>query len=308
MEVPVRDRYNDIAEHGYRLHPRYDPRWEPSWFKTGKDFYTADDRQVTVMRVLHSCIPYSPYIPAGNRRNSHTRWPPEHSGQRDNHCAPLLDVIKLPAHFGSQQLMVFPSLRPVNQPRFQTFGDDCTANNIMFDPSQMYPNWFHPVKIDRSRNFKGTAKAYTRTQRPRRYYFINFGLSRQYTSRDSMDGPLRGGDESAPEHRSGQHCNPFHTDIYYIGNLVRQEFMKKCNGFEFMEDLIASMTQVNPIERPPIEDVLQEFSRIRASLSKRKLLTAIKSKSTPKVLRIIRQAGQSVWQTRLTYHPNGGTK
>ncbi len=49
----------------------------------------------------------------------------EHSRERDNHCAPLLDVIdsELSGHFGSQQLMVFPLLRPFNQPRFQTFGE-----------------------------------------------------------------------------------------------------------------------------------------------------------------------------------------
>jgi hypothetical protein len=96
----------------------------------------------------------------------------------------------------------------------------------MLDPSEMYPNGFHPRKIDRNRNLKGAAKAYTRTQRPPVYYFIDFGLSRQYISRDVMDEPLRGGDKSAPEHRSGLRCNPFHTDIYYIGNLVRREFMK----------------------------------------------------------------------------------
>ena len=61
-----------------------------------------------------------------------------------------------------------------------------------------------------------------------------------------------------------------------------------------MEDLIASMTQDDPAERPPIEDVLQEFSRIRASLRKRKLRSAVKSKNAPKVLGIIRQARQSV--------------
>ena len=101
----------------------------------------------------------------------------------------------------------------------------------MFDPSKMYPKGFHPVKIDRNKNFKGTAKAYTRTQRPPRYYFIDLGLSRQYLSRDALDEPLRGGDKSAPEHRSGRRCNPFHTDIYYIGNLVRQEFMQAGNRF-----------------------------------------------------------------------------
>ena len=96
----------------------------------------------------------------------------------------------------------------------------------MFDSSKMYPKGFHPVKIDRNRNFKGTAKAYTRTQRPPRYYFIDFGLSCQYLSRDAIDEPLQGEDKSAPEHRSKRRRNPFHTDIYYIGNLVRQEFMK----------------------------------------------------------------------------------
>ena len=102
----------------------------------------------------------------------------------------------------------------------------------MLDPSGMYPNGFHPVKIDRNRNFKGTAKAYTRTQRPPVYYLINFGLSRKYTSRDVMDEPLRGEDKSAPEHRSGGgHCNPFHTDIYYIGKLVREEFMNVRDHF-----------------------------------------------------------------------------
>jgi hypothetical protein len=98
----------------------------------------------------------------------------------------------------------------------------------MLDPSGMYPNGFHPVKIDQNKNFKGRATAYTRTERPPRYVLIDFGLSRQYTTRDALDEPLRGGDKSAPEHQSKDLCNPFHTDIYYIGNLVRNEFMTVC--------------------------------------------------------------------------------
>ena len=61
-----------------------------------------------------------------------------------------------------------------------------------------------------------------------------------------------------------------------------------------MEDFVASMTKEDPAARPSIEDVLQEFSHIQASLSKRKLRSAITSKNTPKVLRIFRQARQSV--------------
>jgi hypothetical protein len=99
----------------------------------------------------------------------------------------------------------------------------------MFDPSGMYPDGFHPVKIDRKRNFKGKASAYARTQRPARYVLIDFGLSRQYRTREVLDSPLRGGDRSAPEHQSQRPCNPFHTDIYYIGNLVRENFLMVCD-------------------------------------------------------------------------------
>jgi hypothetical protein len=96
----------------------------------------------------------------------------------------------------------------------------------MLDPSGMYPEGFHAIQINRRRNFQGRAKRFTRTRQPTRYYLIDFGLSRQYSSRDARDEPLRGGDKTAPEHRRGGLCNPFHTDIYYLGNLVREHFVK----------------------------------------------------------------------------------
>jgi hypothetical protein len=96
----------------------------------------------------------------------------------------------------------------------------------MFDPYGMYPKGYHPIKKDRSQDFKGIAKRYTRTERPPRYYLIDFGLSRRYPSRNVSDSPLHRGDSLAPEHENGGWCNPFHTDIYYIGNLIRDDFMK----------------------------------------------------------------------------------
>ncbi|KAH9013311.1 hypothetical protein EDB85DRAFT_970612 [Lactarius pseudohatsudake] len=294
------DRYNEIAERGYKLCPRYHPQWEPSWFETGKDLYAVEDGQATILRAAMDATRIQDGRPVMLRKVLADERPhelrinqlfssPAHSMERDNHCALLLDVIELSTRVGSQRLMVFPLLLPFNRPRIQTFREfaafftqicegirflhqrnvahrDCTANNIMV----------------------------TAAQRPPRYYFINFSLSRLYPSRDAMDEPVPGGDESVPEHRSRQLCSPFHTDIYYIGNLIRNEFMEKCPGFEFMGDLVASMTQDNPAERPPIEDVLEEFSRIRASLSKEKLRSAIISKNAPKVFGIIRQAWQSV--------------
>jgi len=171
---------------------------------------------------------------------------------------------------------------------------DCTANNIMFDPSWMYPEGFHPVKIDRKRTFKGKATAYTRTQRPPRYILIDFGLSRQYTTREAMDRPLRGGDKTAPEHQSTRLSNPFHTDIYYIGNLVREHFIKRYRGFRFMEDLVDTMTNPNPVDRPRIEDVIRRFNETWRSLSQIKLWSAVTSKMAPWIVRAIQEQRQNV--------------
>jgi hypothetical protein len=107
---------------------------------------------------------------------------------------------------------------------------DSNSNNIMMDASDMYPNGFHPVQQDRNRNFQGKAKHYTRTQRPPRYYFVDFGISRRYdpASGPVLEGPIIGGDKSVPEHQGDkvyQDCDPFATDVYSIGNLVREDFL-----------------------------------------------------------------------------------
>jgi hypothetical protein len=47
---------------------------------------------------------------------------PELTAMPDNHCAPLLDIIEL-QNPEPQKLMVFPLLRPFNQPKIQTFGE-----------------------------------------------------------------------------------------------------------------------------------------------------------------------------------------
>ena len=61
-----------------------------------------------------------------------------------------------------------------------------------------------------------------------------------------------------------------------------------------MEDLVFTMTYEDPAQRPSIEVVMQQFSRIRASLSKRKLRFAVTLKNGPRVLGMMRQARQSV--------------
>jgi len=237
-------------------------------------------------------------------------------GDPKNHCVPLLDVIDLSqTKPDGRKLMVMPLLRPLTKPRFQTYGEfvaffvqiseglrfmherkvahrDCTVNNIMFDPSAMYPEGYHPVQLNRSLNFQGKAKQYSRTERPPRYYLIDFGLSRRYSSRDALDQPLKGGDKSAPEHKSREPCNPFRTDVYYLGNLVRVHFMMKYHGFGFMRELVDAMTDPNPAVRPTMEEVVEKFDRIRDSLSAVKLRSPTTPKKDPILFTVFRHARQ----------------
>jgi len=71
---------------------------------------------------------------------------------------------------------------------------------------------------------------------------------------------------------SSEPVESVHTDIYYLGNLVRERFLKVrqnvqtlvgyaayaiyqlYNGFEFMVGLVDAMTDENPAERPTIEN------------------------------------------------------
>ena len=172
------------------------------------------------------------------------------------------------------------------------FVRDCTSQNIMLDPSRMYPKSFHPMVIERARDYRGKAKGHTRTWCRPRYFLIDLGLSRQY---DPVNGPpveipLRGGDKSAPEHRDMETpCNPFPTDVYYLGNLVREDYMQVCtsihsqikaflshnhqkyDGFEFIEPLIADMVQKDPKKRPTMDEVVNRFVEIKRGLSTWKL-------------------------------------
>ena len=74
---------------------------------------------------------------------------PELAKMPDNHCAPLLDVIEL-RRPEPQKLMVFPFLRPFNQPKIQTIGEFVAFFTQICDVRHIRPNfipvfndWFH---------------------------------------------------------------------------------------------------------------------------------------------------------------------
>jgi hypothetical protein len=101
--------------------------------------------------------------------------------------------------------------------------------NIMMDAAPLYPIPYHPSRVNWKRDLSGSARALTRTQHPVKYYFVDFGISRRYEAETGvpLEEQILGGDKSAPEfQKSLEPCNPFPTDVYYLGNAIRTNFLE----------------------------------------------------------------------------------
>ncbi|TFY70756.1 hypothetical protein EVG20_g2244 [Dentipellis fragilis] len=222
---------------------------------------------------------------------------PRRSDSR-NHCVPIIDWWQIPEERTS--FIVMPLLRACDSQEFLTVGEvvdflgqifegvafmhehriahrDCWAGNIMMDPRNMYPNSFHPIEMDMNKDFHGRAPHKSRTDCPPRYYLIDFGLSNRF---DPVNGPWpplslksRGGDKTAPElnHSRDTPYNPFPTDVYYIGNLIRTKFIQPYRSFDLMDALMSKMTTEDPLRRPIIHDAFSEFKMLSNSLSNMRL-------------------------------------
>jgi hypothetical protein len=99
----------------------------------------------------------------------------------------------------------------------------------MMDASSMYPEMYHPVRTELKKDFSGPAPYFSRTEKPPRYYIVDFGISRRYATSElpAQEDIIRGGDKSPPEHQgnSSTAADPFATDVYYVGNMVRTHFI-----------------------------------------------------------------------------------
>lgn len=218
-----------------------------------------------------------------------------------NHCVPFLDVLSVPNEEG-KHILVMPLLLDFTMPRFDTVGEvveclrqlfegllfmhtnhvahrDCMSRNIMMDAKHLYPEPYHPAQPHMKRDFSGYVSHLTRTQRPPKYYLIDFGLSRRYdaTEENPLEYPIFGGDKSVPEFQKNVDVpmNPFPTDIYYLGNVIREQFLYARVGLEFLKPLVDDMVQDNPSGRPTMEAVVQQFDSIRQRLSTWKLRSRV---------------------------------
>lgn len=107
------------------------------------------------------------------------------------------------------------------------------------DATVMYPRPWHPVAQNMRRDWKGRAHHYSRSQSPPKYYWIDYGHSLRYDELPVLQLPKGGGDRSVPEHQGDNYnipSDPFATDIYYLGNLIKMYFFEvsgiRCTGLD----------------------------------------------------------------------------
>ena len=112
---------------------------------------------------------------------------------------------------------------------------DITIGNIMMDASELYPEGFHPVRQNLSRNGMAEVVGVMRTHAPVRYYLIDFDSAIAF----EKGTPIRykyaegkaGRDAEVPEFKLGEPYDPFKVDVFQFGNLLRREFLQVCISF-----------------------------------------------------------------------------
>ncbi|KAJ7745867.1 hypothetical protein DFH07DRAFT_15077 [Mycena maculata] len=227
---------------------------------------------------------------------------PAHADPK-NHCIPLLEVLQDP-HDSDVQLTVMPLCVPFSRPKFDTVGEivdcirqifegiqymhgtyiahrDCNFTNVVQDPD-VYPDGdFHPSAPWMDSAHQHLSHPITRTECWPRYHIIDFGLSRKYDPRHGppLEQVILGGDKTPPEHEITLACNPFPTDVYFLGNLLRglARPSPRPGGISqapphpplsFLLPLIEQMMRKDPSMRPTIGDVVVQFAILCERLTK----------------------------------------
>ncbi|KAG1726947.1 uncharacterized protein EDB91DRAFT_1165051 [Suillus paluster] len=273
-EIWWRDHFLWLKDLGYQLRSRYAPGLDKDWYKCEDRLWllpqinsavrASDGAHVILKRIQPSIHPHE--IEIGRFLTSEPL-----RSQHENHCVEMLDIIPVP-NDTDQVLIVLPLLRAFNDPPFETIGEiidfccqafeglqfmhkyhvahrDCMDLNIMMDASEMYPEPFHPCEPDMRFDMKDSVKHFSRTERPPRYLFIDFGISRRYEMLDHapLEPPILG------------------------GFALQKELINVYRGLEFLQPLVSDMLQSDPAQRPTMDEVASRFVPTYNALSPWKL-------------------------------------
>ncbi|KAK0221690.1 hypothetical protein IW262DRAFT_920712 [Armillaria fumosa] len=344
-EILWRDHCMWLKECGYKLRPRLQPDWTPSWTETNKLSMPCEDSE----REFHSynfmdAMDLSSGKVVALKLIRHLENPHElqigtflaKSSDPRNRCVPILRELPVP-YMDNHTIIVMPYLRRWYDPPFKTMGEgvhffkemlealrflhqqniahrDGGFTNIFMDATDMFPDSFHLQRKDLKYDYSGPALYHQRTERPPKYYFIDFGLSKRYKEDDLpvLDLVL-GGDQTVSEANDiTSMCDPFTVDVYYIGNALRAFLsegttakhraprgLRGMKSFGFMKPLVMAMVEPDPTKRIKIDEAVERFTAIETSLSAMALRGRVDCSSEYFVMRPFRSISHWVWTLKL---------
>lgn len=295
-----------LQSKGYQLRPRYRPDWIPSWKATGAnprdcedspdvlpirtlDATREEDQQQVVIKML---IP-SPDDREGEEELEVVRHfsSPAFKDKPTNHVVPCLDTFPIPDVEGGV-FYVMPLLSDYKNPPFYDLSEiedflkqifegleflhkhdvahcDIAPENIMMNKRPLFDEPFHPfyqhLSLDGKRNLD---VKYVRSQRPVRYYYIDFGYAKWFKNPDSPR-TLHGvhAKARAPEQVEGAEYDPFKVDVYQLGAVLRRDLIPKYPTLRFLLSLARDMTNSDPLKRPTISSAQRTLHTHFAGLS-----------------------------------------
>ncbi|KAJ7679513.1 hypothetical protein DFH06DRAFT_974271 [Mycena polygramma] len=230
--------------------------------------------------------------------------PPQSESPR-KHCVPIWEVLRDPED-ADLEILVMPHFVGIQYPVFDTVGEVVDCVRQIFEASaiprfasfflkfwqgmefmhqnyvahryvpmalclSILPNLFHqrlsPPKF-RPGSKGGGFHPITRTQCWPRFYIIDFGLSRRCdpVNRRPFEDVICGGDKTPPE-RVYFACNPFPTDIYFLGNFWKKDFLYADPPCDYGTASGKPETSFHPTLRPTIGEVIDRFDELCSGLS-----------------------------------------
>jgi hypothetical protein len=85
--------------------------------------------------------------------------------------------------------------------------------------------------------------------------------------------------------------------------MIYTDFAQPFSGFDFVEPLVNDMTQVDPMKRPTMDEVVSRFANIRASLN----VWTLRSRIAPRGEFFVATVWRAVphWKRRIGYMLRG---
>jgi len=156
----------------------------------------------------------------------------------------------------------------------------------MMDADAMYPEGFHPIRVDYKPDYSGWAPYVSRSVAGARYYFVDFGISVRIPEDDRpkfVTGSM-GRDQEPPELSDTVPYDPFKLDVFIIGNMLMREICdvrvlvlldflasltvsQQFSNVDFLRELAVRMSDAIPGQRPTAANALFQWSQIKETIS-----------------------------------------